>query len=130
MDLHLNQLQGKSEEAAKKLLEDALAIQEAGAFAITLECVPAKLSEYISSKLVIPTIGRGAGAGCDGQILVYQDMLGMFSDFKPKFVKEYSSIGNFMKEAFRKYSEEVKNGVFPAVEHSFKIDESVIEKLY
>ena len=123
-------VQGKSEEAAKKLLEDALAIQEAGAFAITLECVPAKLSEYISSKLVIPTIGIGAGAGCDGQILVYQDMLGMFSDFKPKFVKEYSSIGNFMKEAFRKYSEEVKNGVFPAVEHSFKIDESVIEKLY
>lgn len=81
-------VQGKSEEAAKKLLEDAKAVEEAGAFAVVLECVPAKLAELISKSISIPTIGIGAGAGCDGQILVYQDMLGLFSDFTPKFVKE------------------------------------------
>ena len=81
-------VQGKSEEAAKKLLEDALSVEKAGAFAIVLECVPVKLAKLVSSKLSIPTIGIGAGDGCDGQILVYQDMLGMFSDFTPKFVKK------------------------------------------
>ena len=79
-------VQGKTEEAAKKLMEDSLAVEEAGAFALVLECVPAKLAELISKKLSIPTIGIGAGAGCDGQVLVYQDMLGMFSDYTPKFV--------------------------------------------
>lgn len=123
-------VQGKSEEAAKKLLEDALAVEEAGAVAVVLECVPAKLAELISKKLRIPTIGIGAGAGCDGQVLVYQDMLAMFSDFKPKFVKHFAQIGEQMKAAFATYSEEVKNGTFPAAEHTFKIDDEVIEKLY
>jgi len=123
-------VQGKSEEAAKKLLEDALAVEEAGAVAVVLECVPAKLAELISKKLRIPTIGIGAGAGCDGQVLVYQDMLAMFSDFKPKFVKHFAQIGEQMKAAFAAYSEEVKNGTFPAAEHTFKIDDEVIEKLY
>lgn len=123
-------VQGKSEAAAKKLLEDALAVEEAGAVAIVLECVPAKLAELITKKVKIPTIGIGAGAGCDGQVLVYQDMLAMFSDFKPKFVKQFGQIGEQMKQAFAKYSEEVKNGVFPAQEHTFKIDDEVIEKLY
>ena len=123
-------VQGKSEEAAKKLLEDAKAVEEAGAFAVVLECVPSKLAEYITSKLSIPTIGIGAGVGCDGQILVYQDMLGMFSDFTPKFVKKYTDLGKSMKEAFTKYIEEVRDGVFPAEEHSFKIDDEVIKKLY
>ena len=86
-------VQGKSEEAAKKLLEDAKAVEEAGAFAVVLECVPAKLAELISKSISIPTIGIGAGAGCDGQILVYQDMLGLFSDFTPKFVKKYANVG-------------------------------------
>lgn len=85
-------VQGKSEEAAKKLLEDAKAVEEAGAFAVVLECVPAKLAELISKSISIPTIGIGAGAGCDGQILVYQDMLGLFSDFTPKFVKKYANV--------------------------------------
>lgn len=123
-------VQGKNEEAAKKLLEDAKAVEEAGAFAVVLECVPSKLAEYITSKLSIPTIGIGAGVGCDGQILVYQDMLGMYSDFTPKFVKKYTDLGKYMKEAFTKYIEEVRDGVFPDEEHSFKIDDEVIKKLY
>lgn len=123
-------VQGKSEAAARKLIEDALAIEEAGAVAMVLECVPAKLAALISKKVRIPTIGIGAGAGCDGQVLVYQDMLAMFSDFKPKFVKHFAQIGEQMKEAFVKYSEEVKSGAFPAQEHTFKIEDEVIEKLY
>ncbi len=123
-------VQGKSEAAAKKLLEEALAVEEAGAVAVVLECVPAKLAELISKKLRIPTIGIGAGAGCDGQVLVYQDMLAMFSDFKPKFVKHFAQIGEQMKAAFAAYSKEVKEGTFPAMEHTFKIDDEVIEKLY
>lgn len=123
-------VQGKTEAAAKKLLEDALAIEEAGAVAMVLEGVPAKLAELISKKVKIPTIGIGAGAGCDGQVLVYQDMLAMFSDFKPKFVKHFAQIGEQMKAAFAKYMEEVKSCAFPAEEHTFKIDDDVIEKLY
>lgn len=123
-------VQGKSEEAAKKLLEDAKAVEQAGAVALVLECVPAKLAELITKKLHIPTIGIGAGAGCDGQVLVYQDMLAMFGDFKPKFVKHFGDIGTMMKEAFEAYGKEVKSGVFPAPEHTFKIDDDVIEKLY
>lgn len=123
-------VQGKSEAAARKLLEDAQIIEEAGAVAVVLECVPAKLAELVTEKLHIPTIGIGAGAGCDGQVLVYQDMLAMFGDFKPKFVKRFGEIGSLMKEAFQKYSEEVKAGTFPAPEHTFKIDDDVIEKLY
>lgn len=123
-------VQGKTEAAARKLIEDALSIEEAGAVAVVLECVPAKLAELVTEKLHIPTIGIGAGAGCDGQVLVYQDMLSMFGDFKPKFVKRFGEVGTLMKEAFQKYSEEVKAGTFPAQEHTFKIDDDVIEKLY
>ena len=123
-------VQGKDEEAAKKLIDEALAIEKAGAFAVVLECVPAKLAAIISEKLSIPTIGIGAGVNCDGQILVYQDMLGVFSDFTPKFVKKYENLGEKMNIAFRKYIEEIKGGVFPAEEHSFKISDEVIEKLY
>ncbi len=123
-------VQGKSEEAARKLVEDARAVEEAGAVAVVLECVPAKLAGLVTKQLHIPTIGIGAGADCDGQVLVYQDMLAMFGGFKPKFVKQFAEVGAMMKEAFAKYSEEVKSGVFPAVEHTFKIDDDVIEKLY
>ena len=86
-------VQGKSEEAAQKILDEARAVEEAGAFALVLECVPAKLAEKISKSISIPTIGIGAGAGCDGQVLVYQDMLALFSDFKPKFVKHFADGG-------------------------------------
>ncbi len=123
-------VQGKSEEAARKLIEEAKAVEEAGAFAVVLECVPAKLAEMISQKLTIPTIGIGAGAGCDGQVLVYQDMLALFSDLKPKFVKHFADAGSVMKAGFRAYIEEVQSGTFPAEEHTFKIDEDVINKLY
>ncbi len=123
-------VQGKSEEAARKILEEAMAVEEAGAFALVLECVPARLAQLISEKLTLPTIGIGAGAGCDGQVLVYQDMLALFSDFKPKFVKHFADAGNVMKEGFAKYIQEVKDGSFPAEEHTFKIDDDVIKKLY
>ena len=101
-------MQGKNEAAARKLIDDAKAVEEAGAFALVLECVPAKLAKIISEQLTIPTIGIGAGAGCDGQILVYQDMLGMFSDYTPKFVKRFAEVGSGMKEAFANYIKEVQ----------------------
>ncbi|MBQ1435610.1 MAG: 3-methyl-2-oxobutanoate hydroxymethyltransferase [Clostridia bacterium] len=125
-----HKVQGKTEAAARKLLEDALAVQNAGAFAVVIEAVPYKLASLITKKLDIPTIGIGAGSGCDGQVLVYQDMLGMFSDFTPKFVKKYASIGEIMTEAFKKYDAEVKDGSFPSEEYTYKIDDDVIEKLY
>ncbi|MGN0243108.1 MAG: 3-methyl-2-oxobutanoate hydroxymethyltransferase [Lachnospiraceae bacterium] len=123
-------VQGKSEAAARKLLEDAKAIEEAGAFAVVLECVPAKLAEMITKELRIPTIGIGAGNVCDGQVLVYQDMLGMFSDFTPKFVKRFANVGEVMKSAFEAYCQEVQSGSFPAKEHEYTIADDVLEKLY
>lgn len=123
-------VQGKSEEAAKKLLEDALAVEAAGAFAVVLECVPAKLAALISEKLHIPTIGIGAGAGCDGQVLVYQDMLNMYGDFVPKFVKQFGNVGPSMKEAVKEYIKAVGERTFPEEQHTFAISDDVIEKLY
>lgn len=123
-------VQGKSEEAAKKLIEDALAVQKAGAFAVVLECVPSKLADIVTKKLDIVTIGIGAGDGCDGQVLVYQDMLGMFTDFVPKFVKQFAQVGDVMRQAFADYKREVSEGTFPAQEHGYKIEDDVIEKLY
>lgn len=123
-------VQGKNEAAARKLIDDAKAVEEASAFALVLECVPAKLAKIISEQLTIPTIGIGAGAGCDGQILVYQDMLGMFSDYTPKFVKRFAEVGSVMKEAFANYIKEVQAETYPADEHTFKIDDGVLEKLY
>lgn len=122
-------VQGKNEAAARQLLEDAFAVQRAGAFAVVLECVPAALAEYVTEKLEIPTIGIGAGAGCDGQVLVYQDMLGIYSDFVPKFAKVFANAGECIKKGFQKYVEEVQNQTFPAAEHTFKIEEEIIEKL-
>ncbi len=123
-------VQGKSEKAAKQLLQDALAVQEAGAFAVVLECVPAKLAAVITDRLDIPTIGIGAGNQCDGQVLVYQDMLGMFTDYVPRFVKQFARTGDMMKQAFMDYVKEVKAGTFPAEEHTYQIEDEVIEKLY
>lgn len=119
-------VQGKTMEGAQRLLDDARAVEEAGAFCVVLECVPAALASYISDRLSIPTIGIGAGAGCDGQVLVYQDMLKMFSDYKPKFVKHFADIGQGMKDAFASYISEVKAGTFPSHEHIFEISEDII----
>lgn len=123
-------VQGKDEAKAKQLIEDARAVQEAGAFMVVLECVPAKLAELISKELTIPTIGIGAGAGCDGQVLVYQDLLDMYEKMKPKFVKHFGHVGEAMKEGFRAYDAEVKAGTYPAEEHTFKISDEVLDRLY
>lgn len=123
-------VQGKSEAAAKQLLEDAKAVEEAGASMLVMECVPAKLAELVTKSISIPTIGIGAGSGCDGQVLVYQDMLAMYSDMKPKFVKQFASVGEIMKQAFADYIAETKAGIFPAQEHTFAISDDVLGKLY
>lgn len=123
-------VQGKTEAAAKKLIEDAKAVEEAGAFLLVLECVPAKLAKLVTESINIPTIGIGAGAGCDGQVLVIYDMLGMFSDFKPKFVKHFANAGDVIHEAVKTYIAEIDDGTFPAEEHCYKIDDEVIDKLY
>lgn len=123
-------VQGKTVEAAQKLIDDAKAVEEAGAFAVVLECVPAKLAKLVSEAVSILTIGIGAGNGCDGQVLVYADMLALFSDFCPKFVRKFANVGEMMSQAFREYDAAVKDGSFPAEEHTYKIDDEVIEKLY
>lgn len=122
-------VQAKTLDAARKLIADAKAVEEAGAFAVVFECVPAKLAELITKELSIPTIGIGAGAGCDGQVLVYQDMLGMFSDYQPKFVRQFAEVGNVMQQAFTLYQSEIQNGNFPAEEHCFAIPEEVMAQL-
>lgn len=120
-------VQGKTAEKAAQLIQDAKTVEEAGAFAVVLECVPAKLAEKISASVSIPTIGIGAGAGCDGQVLVYQDMLGMFGGFTPKFVKRFANVGDIMKEAFAQYIKEVKSGEFPEEKHSFAISDDAMK---
>lgn len=123
-------VQGKGEESARKIINDAKLLEEAGVFAITLECIPAALSKIITESVSVPTIGIGAGSDCDGQILVYQDMLNMFSDLKPKFVKQFANVGGLMKEGISDYIKEVQQSTFPTQEHSFKIDNEMIKKLY
>ncbi|MBM7615249.1 3-methyl-2-oxobutanoate hydroxymethyltransferase [Alkaliphilus hydrothermalis] len=123
-------VQGKNEAQAKKMIEDAKLLQEAGVFAIVLECVPEKLAKLITESIDIPTIGIGAGKYCDGQVLVTQDMLGMYSDFTPKFVKKYTDIGSIVKEAVAAYGKEIQEGVFPEAKHTFAIDEETLKKLY
>lgn len=115
--------QGKSAEAAKRLLEDALILQEAGCFSIVLETIPARLAKFISEKLEIPTIGIGAGSGCDGQVLVTHDLLGLFERFTPRFVKQYANLHAEMERAFLEYRAEVEAGAFPGEEHRIDMAE-------
>lgn len=117
-------VQGKTAVSAQTMLEDALALQEAGCFAIVLEAVPASVAAAISKRLTIPTIGIGAGPGCDGQVLVYHDMLGLFDKFTPKFVKQYAHVGDIILEALETYREEVQNGTFPAPEHTYPMEQT------
>jgi 3-methyl-2-oxobutanoate hydroxymethyltransferase len=112
-------VQGKGDIAAKRILEDAKILEEAGAFSLVLECVPATLAGEISKSLEMPTIGIGGGIDCDGQVLVVNDMLGMFDKFTPKFVKKYANLSVDIKKAVGQYIDEVRNGVFPDEEHSF-----------
>ncbi len=111
-------VQGKG-EAAAEVLTDAVAVENAGAFMVVLECVPAELSAFISERLSIPTIGIGAGNGTDGQVLVYHDLLGLFDKFLPKFVKQYKQIGDEIVDGVKEYISDVKSGVFPEEKHSF-----------
>jgi 3-methyl-2-oxobutanoate hydroxymethyltransferase len=103
-----------------KLMEDALATEQAGAFAVVVECVPVETAQKITSALTIPTIGIGAGVGCDGQILVAHDMLGLFDDLRPRFVKQYADVGSTILHAVEEFCREVREGTFPAVEHGFR----------
>lgn len=123
-------VQGKEAAAAKKLIEDAEKIAEAGAFSIVLECVPAALAEMVTKRINIATIGIGAGAGCDGQVLVYHDMLGLLSGFTPKFVKKYKNLHDEIIEGAQQYISEVKSRQFPSEEYIFKIDQETLDKLY
>ncbi len=113
-------VQGRDEAAAKKLLDDAKALEQAGAFSIVLECVPAELAKKVSESLTIPTIGIGAGVDCDGQVLVTPDLLGLFDRFIPKFVKRYAHLVPLIEEAVKTYIDEVKTGKFPSEEHIYK----------
>ena len=122
-------IQGKSLDKARKIIEDALKIQEAGACAVVLEGIPAKLAEIITKKLAIPTIGIGAGNGCDGQVLVIQDMLGMTTGHTPKFVRQFAQVGALMRQGISDYISETKSGAFPAEEHTYSIDENVIKEI-
>ena len=123
-------VQGKDEERAKSIIRDALELEKAGVFAIVLEGIPEKLAKIITEKLRIPTIGIGAGNSCDGQVLVINDMLGMYDDFVPKFVKTYVNLKDEIKNGVKKYIKEVKEIEFPSKEHTFNIDDDVLEKLY
>jgi len=116
--------QGKTAIAAKRLLEDAMILEEAGCFSIVLESVPARLAELISNRISIPTIGIGAGAGCDGQVLVTHDLLGLFDRFTPKFVRKYADFHSEMQRAFAEYIEDVETKRFPAQEHTVEMDDA------
>lgn len=122
-------LQGKDAESAKRIFEDAVLLQEAGCFAIVLELVPTPLASLISERLTIPTIGIGAGAGCDGQVLVMHDLLGITNDYMPRFVKKYGSLYETMVDAVQSYNKEVRDGTFPGPEHAFGMKEETIAAL-
>ena len=122
-------VQGKDAESARRLLEDALAMEAAGAFSVVMECVPTPLARMITAKLRIPTIGIGAGPHCNGQVLVYHDLVGLYQRFTPKFVKQYANLGKEVSTALEKFSQEVVNGSFPGPEHSFGMSEEVLNEL-
>ena len=121
-------IQGRTADAAMKILEDALAIEDAGCFMLEFEAVPARIATLISEQLTIPTIGIGAGVGCDGQILLCYDLLGVFTDFKPKFTKRYAKMTELAVTGIKQYIAEVKAGAFPDDEHSYTVNESEYEK--
>jgi len=121
-------IQGKTADSAMKILEDAFAIQDAGCFMLEFEAVPAKIAKVISQQLEIPTIGIGAGVGCDGQILLGHDLLGVFTDFKPKFTKRYANLTEVALKGIGAYIADVKAGTFPDDDHSYGVDEKEYEK--
>jgi len=122
-------VQGKTADAAKRLLDDAMALADAGCFSIVLEAIPAPIAEIITERVYVPTIGIGAGAGCDGQVLVIHDMVGLYDRITPRFVKKYEDLGSRMLDALNKFHDEVQRGIFPADEHSFKMKPEEEERL-
>ncbi len=122
-------VQGKTPEAAIRLLQDARALDEAGVFSIVLEAVPAPLSKLITEKVSVPTIGIGAGPGCDGQVQVISDLLGLFTDFVPKHAKQYAKLADLIRKAVSEYMAEVKEGTFPTSKQSYTMDESILAEL-
>ena len=122
-------VQGKSAQAARQLIDDALALEAAGCFSIVLEAIPAPLAEHITGRLAIPTIGIGAGPDCDGQVLVIHDLVGLYDRFTPKFVKQYARINEPVGEALRQYREEVQNRTFPTAAHSFTMKAEEMDRL-
>jgi 3-methyl-2-oxobutanoate hydroxymethyltransferase len=118
-------VQGRDEDTAERLRQDALALQDAGAYALVLEGIPAALARQVSESLAIPTIGIGAGVGCDGQVLVMQDLLGLDDRFKPRFVKRYLELAGTVRDAFAQFARDVRERRFPADEHSFSDEEPV-----
>lgn len=122
-------VQGKDAQTAQRIIEDALLLEDAGAFSVLLEAIPAPIAKRITERLKIPTIGIGAGPYCDGQVLVVHDMLGLFDRFTPKFAKRYVNLSQEMLKAFETYREEVLQGIFPTDQHSFHIDEKELEKI-
>lgn len=122
-------VQGKDAESAKRLLQSARNLEEAGAFMIVFECIPDSLAARITRELRIPTIGIGAGKDCDGQVLVYHDLLGLYERFTPKFVKKYLELAPMIKEALTRYKTEVEDGTFPGPEHVFKMDQEEADKI-
>jgi 3-methyl-2-oxobutanoate hydroxymethyltransferase len=121
-------IQGRTAEAAMKILEDAIAIEDAGCFMLEFEAVPAKIARLISEQLTIPTIGIGAGVGCDGQILLCYDLLGVFTDFKPKFTKRYAKLTEVAVAGITQYVKEVKEGAFPDDDHSYTVNDAEYDK--
>ena len=123
-------LQGKDEETARRVLEGAEALAAAGCWGVVLELVPASLARLVTERIAIPTIGIGAGAHCDGQVLVFHDVVGLFTGFTPTFVKRYAEAGNAIRDAMAKYAEEVRSGAFPSEAHSFAMKDEVVKQLY
>lgn len=122
-------VQGKRADAARALLDEAAALEEAGCFSIVLEAIPAPLAKAVTDRVSVPTIGIGAGAGCDGQVLVLHDMIGLYNAFTPRFVKRYAELGALMEQAVRDYADEVRGGTFPTPAHSFGMDEEELARL-
>lgn len=123
-------VQGRTAQAARKLMDDAKALEQAGAFMLVLECIPAQVAAYITERVSMPTIGIGAGAPCDGQVLVFHDVLGLFERFTPKFVKQYAALGVSAREALAAYAQDVRAGTFPGPEHAFSMNEEEVRRIY
>jgi 3-methyl-2-oxobutanoate hydroxymethyltransferase len=121
-------VQGKTAADARRLLDDALALEEAGCYSIVLEAVPAPVAEIVSGRLRIPTIGIGAGGKCDGQVIVFHDLVGLFDRFQPKFVRQYADVGRVISEAVQSFAQDVINRSFPAKEHTFSIDDAQLQE--